>query len=203
MPEATAAVETPETPAIEAAPDDTAKQNGTTPETVKATESTESTPAEKTARELELEAELEAERSKKDKAYKDARKAADSRRNVQKDAGKWEELYNETESTLATVTTERDTLQANFDAQTAKLKAAQKELDAYRKSVVERFESDDDKALAESTPLDKLPALYERLYARPIMQPPPSVGASKVTTRAVETPAQTLEEYNRKKYGTG
>lgn len=195
--EASAAVETPET---EGKTSNSAAAKGGDAEAVETQSNTEEV-TEKSAREIELEEQLAELQKKTDAARKEARNAKDAKREIQKGAGEYQSLYEESEASLVAVTAERDTLVESVKVKDAELKTLRKELDTYRASLIERFESDADKELAKDTPIAKIPALYERLYGKGVMTPPPSQGRNRTATRTAEDVPLTREQELAKHYG--
>lgn len=137
------------------------------------------TTVEKSQREIELEAALEEERSKKAEARKDAEKKRRQLTEERKGAGKFEELYNEEKEAAVTLAIERDNLKGENETLRTQLKAAEKENSDFRASLLQRFQPDD-LPIAESLPTSKLFDYYEQRYSKPLLaHAPPSLGIQK------------------------
>lgn len=150
----------------------------------------------------EVETEKEKElKSKLAEARTDAEKKRRQKIEAQKSAGQWETLYTETLTESQAQAATIETLTAERDAAVKQAKQQAKELDSYRTSLIDRFESDDDKALAKDVPLGNIPALYERLYGKGLMTPPPSAGTKKTATRAAEDKPVSRRDELAKQYG--
>lgn len=118
---------------------------------------------QKSAREIQLEKDLEAERTRAAEASKAARKKGDSLRNEREAAGNYKGLYEESAAELTTVTTERDTLKVKADSTATELATLKKERDDFRTSIMAQFKKEDHD-LVKDLPLSNLPGMYKRLY---------------------------------------
>lgn len=184
-PETGAAVE-PHTPPVEPVPQaDDGKKPATT----------------KSERELQLERDLEEERSKTAEARRDAEKKRKQRAETMKSAGEFESLYSEAQQELQTVTAERDRLSQSAKTAEAETKRLRSELDGYRAAMVERFD-EKHRGLTEGVPLAKLPELYEALHQQPLFQQaPPSPGIQKPAGKPVV--AQTDNRFGKSRMAGG